>query len=206
MEDFTDAVILSDERQVILEDEDEIAISLVLKDNVKNIFRFACPSGGYGGGSLLLSPSEKYLIFSYFSGESEEAFALFKIEEDYLKLLYDSKYLYGEDANYNFMDHEKFLIQTVRTGSWYKDEAQTDENGDRYYEFGELNIFNLESCKLERHTILVYPSDDWTEEETDAGSFFISDMIDGKLLNVKMPWGSETFHYPLQDTLVIKCK
>lgn len=29
-------------------------------------------------------------------------------------------------------------------------------------------------------------------------------MADGKLLNVGMPWGRETFQYPLRDTLVVR--
>ncbi len=117
--------------------------------------------------------------------------------------MYDSDYLYGEDANYGFADNEKILIQTFRTGSWYKENAKTDENGDMYYEFGELNLLDLETFSLDRHTVFVCPSDDWEEEKTDVGTFLFMDMADG-MLRVEMPWGSEIFPYPLQETLMIR--
>lgn len=203
MDDLVNLLTLADGSKIILQDEDGISLSLVLNGTTKDTFQVPYHSGGYGGGSLLLSPSEKYVVFSYFSGESEEGFALLKIVDGKFKLLYDSDYLYGEDANYSFADSEKILIQTFRIGSWYKEDAETDENGDMYYTFGELNLLNLETFNLDRHTVLVYPSDDWKEEKTDVGAFLFSDIADG-ILRVEMPWGSEVFQYPLQETLVVR--
>ena len=153
----TKVVFLSDGKKVILEDDDEIILSLISNDTVENRFEISYASGGYGGGSLQLSPSKKYLIFSYFSGESEEAFALLKIENEQINLLYDSGYFYGEEADYSFVNDEKILIQTFRTGAWYKGNTKTDKKGDIYYEFGELNLFDIETIELSRHTIHVYP-------------------------------------------------
>lgn len=203
MEDLVNLVTLADGSEIILQDDNDILLFLVSNDRVKDTFQFPHISGNYGGGSLQLSSSEKYVIFSYFSGESEEGFALLEIVDSQFRLLYDSDYLYGEDANYSFADSEKILIQTFRTDSWYKENAETDENGDMYYAFGELNLLNLETFNLDRHTVLVYPSDDWIEEKTDVGVFLFSDMADG-MLKIEMPWGSENFQYPLQETLVIR--
>ena len=203
MDDLVSHVTLADGRRVVLHDEDDISLSLVSNNGVEETLPFSHLSGNYGGGSLLLSPSQRYVIFSYFSGESEEGFALLEIANNQLKLLYDSDYIYGEDANYGFTNDERTIIQTFRTGAWYKDEAEIDENGDMYYEFGELNLLSLETNNLNRHTILVYPSDDWKEEETDVGTFAFSGIADG-MLRVEMPWGSEAFRYPLQETLVVK--
>ena len=44
---------------------------------------------------------------------------------------------------------------------------------------------------------------DWKEEKTDVGKFLFTDIADG-MLSVEMPWGTETFRYPLQETLVIR--
>lgn len=203
MEDLVNHVTLADGRRIVLHDEDDISLSLVLNNGVEEALSFSHLSGNYGGGTLLLSPSQRYVIFSYFSGESEEGFALLEIANNRLKLLYDSDYLYGEDANYSFANNERTIIQTFRTGAWYQNEAEIDENGDMYYEFGELNLFSLETNNLNRHTILVYPSDDWKEEETDIGTFLFSGITDG-MLRVEMPWGIEAFEYPLQETLVVK--
>lgn len=203
MEDLMSHVTLADGRRIVLHDEDDISLSLVSNNGVEETLPFSHLPGNYGGGTLLLSPSQRYVIFSYFSGESEEGFALLEIANNRLKLLYDSDYLYGEDANYSFANDERTIIQTFRTGAWYQNEAEIDENGDMYYEFGELNLFSLETNNLNRHTILVYPSDDWKEEETDIGTFSFSGIADG-MLKVKMPWGIEAFEYPLQETLVVK--
>ena len=204
MEDLINLVVLADGRKVVLEDDQDISLSLVINDDMQDKCQFPHLSGNYGGGSLLLSPSERYVVFSYFSGESEEGFALLEIEGKHLRLLYDSDYLYGEDANYSFINQEKGLVQTFRTGAWYEEEAQTDENGDSYYQSGELNLLDLETNQLDRHTIVVYPSEDWVEEETDVGKFLFSHMEDGKSLCAEMPWGKEIFPYPLEETLVIR--
>lgn len=196
------AVVLSDGRKVVLEDKNGVILFLISND----ISYFTFPSDNYGGGSLMVSPSEQYLVFSYYSGQSEEGFLLFSIDNNYLKPLYNSDYIYGEDANYCFLNDEKLLIQTFRTNSWYKEYAEVDENGDKYYDFGEINIFNIETQHLDRHSILIYPSDDWVEEETDVGLFLFSKMINENSISVIMPWGKETFDYPLKDTLVIKYK
>ncbi|MCX4317321.1 MAG: hypothetical protein OSJ52_11895, partial [Lachnospiraceae bacterium] len=74
MEDFVNLVTLADGSKIILPDENDISLSLISKDGTKDIVQFPYHSGGYGGGSLLLSSSERYVIFSYFSGESEEGF------------------------------------------------------------------------------------------------------------------------------------
>ena len=200
----TKTVFLADGRKVVL-DDDGLILSLVSNNKTEDTCTVPYPSGGYGGGTLQLSPSEKYLVFSYFSGESEEAFSLFEIENGRLKLLYDSGYLYGEDAHYSFVNDEKILVQTFRTEYWYKENAKIDENKDMYYEFGELNLFNLETHELNRHTIHVYPSDDWEEEETDAGTFMFSE-INGSQFSVIVPWGNVTFCEPLEDILVVRLK
>ena len=52
----TKVVFLSDGKKVILEDDDEIILSLISNDTVENRFEISYASGGYGGGSLQLSP------------------------------------------------------------------------------------------------------------------------------------------------------
>ncbi|MBD5535691.1 MAG: hypothetical protein HDQ99_08570 [Lachnospiraceae bacterium] len=198
-------VFLADGRKIILDDDDDLILSFVSNNKTADTYTVHYPSGGYGGGALQLSPSEKYLVFSYFSGESEEAFSLFGIENGRLKLLYDSGYLYGEDAHYSFVNDEKILVQTFRTEFWYKENAKTDENNDIYYEFGELNLFNLDTHELIRHTIHVYPSDNWEEEETDVGPFMFSE-INGCQFSVIVPWGKVTFCEPLENILVVRLK
>ena len=76
----TKIVFLSDNRKVVLEDDDDIILSLVSDDKAESRFEVPYHSSGYGGGWLTLSPSRNYLVFSYFSGQCEEGFCLIKIE------------------------------------------------------------------------------------------------------------------------------
>ena len=92
------SVILSDRREVILDDED-IIISMKRDDEILHTFKVPFPSAGYGGGMLMLSPSERYLVFSYYSGQSEEAYILLEIQDSCLEFTYGSDYLYGEGAS-----------------------------------------------------------------------------------------------------------
>lgn len=137
-------VVLTDQREIVLEDEDDIFLSVLADDNTKHTFSVPYPSAGYGGGPLLLSPSEQYLLFSYFSAQSQEAFRLFKIDNCQLELCFESGYMYGEDANSCFSSDEKRLLQTLRTGWWYAEMDEADENGDNFYKFGHINIMNMD--------------------------------------------------------------
>ena len=85
---------LKDGREILLQDDEEILLLLCSGHETLSSYPFTCPSGGYGGGTLLLSPSEQYLIFSFFSGQSEEGFSLFQIEDSRLVPLFESEYLY----------------------------------------------------------------------------------------------------------------
>lgn len=87
---------LKDGREILLQDDKDIFLSVRSGHETLSSYPFTCPSGGYGGGTLLLSPSEQYLIFSFFSGQSEEGFSLFHIEDSRLVPLFESEYFYGE--------------------------------------------------------------------------------------------------------------
>ena len=149
-------MILNDGRRIVLEDEEEICLTLYSCAEAGQTFIVPYPSAGYGGGSLWLSFSEKYLLFAYYSGESEEAYCLFRIEDSGLKLVYESGYRCGEGASYAFADNEKFLVQALpaSVGPWYLEDACTDADGRRYFAYGELNILDIQKGTMERHLLL----------------------------------------------------
>lgn len=109
-------VILKDKREIILKDEQDISICLLQNGEVQSVFLVDEPSVGYDGREIALSPTEQSLLFSYYSGQSEEAFILFEIEPLLLKSVYEIEYLYGEEANYCFLANGETLFQTLRTG------------------------------------------------------------------------------------------
>lgn len=198
------SVILNDKREVLLSDEGDIVISVVSNGETKYTFLVPYPLEGYGGGTLVLSLSEKYLLFSYYSGQSEEAFTLFRINGYELEPVYESGYLRGEGASYIFSNSEEFLFQALRTGWWYEEEAETDKNGNQFYEFGEINILDISEKVLNKHNIHIYPSIDWKEGVTDDGPFQLSKIENTNILNVMMPWGEENLTLPLEDIVILR--
>ena len=198
-------VVLQDNQRIILNDENDIFLSVISAGETKYTFPVPWPSTGYGGGELFLSSSEQYLILSYYSGEGDEAFMLFKIENCSLELIYESGYLYGEGASYCFSNDEKLLLQTLRTGWWYDEsEAETDKDGNHFYEFGSIRVLDINKKILNEHIIHVYPSSNWEEGITDNGPFELSGMVNDNMFKVTMPWGEETFTFPLEKIILLK--
>ena len=195
---------LKDGREILLQDDKDIFLSVRSGHETLFSYPFTCPSGGYGGGTLLLSPSEQYLIFSFFSGQSEEGFSLFQIEDSRLVPLFESEYFYGEGASYLFSDDEGVLFQSLLGGfgPWCVEDAYQDEEGAPYFRYGEINILDVKSKSLSRHKFHVYPSETW-EAEIDGPSD-ISKITGGDTLHIAMPWGEETLTLPLEDTIVFR--
>lgn len=202
----TKRVVLANHREIILEDEDDILLSYIEDGQTRSVLEIPYPDAGYGGGGLFLSPSEQYMAFVSFSGESEEAFVLFKIEDDSLEVQYESGYLYGEEGDYAFSADERLFFQTLRTGTWYAGEEEVDADGNKFYEFGAINVLNLQEKTFVQHTVDVCPSDDWEEEITDSGAFQILGLIENKSLEVALPWGKEILAYPLASRILLRSK
>ncbi len=196
-------IVLADKREIVLNHNDKNDIFLSIIDNGQVTYTFPISSqlSGYGGG-LYLSSSEQYLLFSYYSGQSSETFMLFKIDA-LLELLFDSGDMYGEDGDFYFSDDETFLMQTLRTGWWYAGEEDINKNGDKFYEFGVINILKIKDKTLDKHIVYVYISDDWKEEITDIGPFEISEITDS-FVKLAMPWGNEALLLPLNRDVIIR--
>ncbi|MDE7423028.1 MAG: hypothetical protein K2N51_04965 [Lachnospiraceae bacterium] len=198
-------VVLSDKREILLNDDDSISLSMISNGKTIHTFPVPYPLAGYGGGSLLLSLSEQYLLFSYYSGQSEEAYRLFKISNCGLECVYESGYHCGECASYIFSGNEEFLIQVLprSMGPWYMDDAETNKDGVAFFEFGEINILNMGNKILSKHLIYVYPSNDWNGDMTEE-PFYISEIVDDHILHIIMPWGEEELVLPLNDIIAFK--
>ena len=145
---------LSDGREILLQDDEDISLLLRSKHEILCSYPFTCR------------------LDTFASGQSEEGFSLFQIEDSRLVPLFDSEYFYGEGAGYLFSDDEGVLFQSLLGGfgPWYVEDAYRDEEGAAYFEYGEINILDVESQSLSRHKFHVYPSEAW-EEEIDGPSY-----------------------------------
>ena len=205
-------VALGQNKEVRLNDESGAGIFLSVVSDGETLLSLPVdyPSAGYGGGSLLLSPSGSYLLFSYYSGQSEEAFSLYRIVGDRLEAAFESPYEYGEAASYGFSDDESLLVQglpaccTLWEWEDYMEDglAEMDENGETFFCFGYINILDIEKKELGRHLVRVYPP----EGARGFGSEVYDPLMSPKMtapgvLRVTMPWGDETLDLPLEGTV-----
>lgn len=197
------SITLPDGQAVVLDDDDDILLHLQAAGKTISTFAMPYPDAGYGGGRLLASPTGRYIIFAYYSGQSEEGLALFTTSGGRLALIYDSGYVYGEDAHYYFAQGEGTLYQTLRTGSYYADMLQQDESGQSFYPFGAINCLDIAGKTWHQCPVLVYPTQEWEEEVTDEGLFCVADAYDNAL-HLTLPWGEVTVTLPLAEAVVIK--
>lgn len=207
-------IVLKDKREIHLNDENDISLSVIFGGKTEFSFPIPYPQAGYGGGSLYISPSQLYLLFSYYSGQSEEAFTLFRFAENRLNLVFESPYLYWEAASYCFSQNEKLLIQGLPnscTWDWkdYMEQgyAEEDEAGNQFFVFGYINILDIANKVLNEHLIRVYISEDsenFSEEKYNP--FMLPIMKNDTELTITMPWGEETLIFPLEDVIIFRLK
>ena len=205
-------IILKDKREIHLNDQnDDISISIISDGITQSSFPILYPEAGYSSGSLFLSPSQMYLIFAYYSGQSEEAFTLFKIIGNRLELVFESGYSEGEAASYGFSRDENLLIQGLPIScslyDWkdYVEQgfAEKDETENMFFEFGYINILDIAKKILSEHQIRVYPSENAENfPEENYNPFMCPTMISADAFKISMPWGAETLELPLKETII----
>ena len=197
-------VILKDKREIYL-DDDEFSLSVVINGKIQFSHSLTYPTAGYGGGSLWLSPSHSYLLFTYYSGQSEEGFRLFRIN-DKIETIFELPYLMGETASYCFSEDEKLLIQVLLDNCtpWefdLEDLSEKDENGNMYYNFGQINILDIVNKGISEHKIHIY-QDYWHCLKKEFDRFISPELINADTLKISMPWGNETLNFPIKDTII----
>ena len=203
---------LRDGREIQLLDDDEISISIISKEKTASTFLIPYPSAGYGGGAIHLSPSESILLFTYYSGQSEEAFILFTLQ-DRLEKLFESGYLYGEAASYCFSKDEKELIQCLPNICsewwlpWEDEDTEEDEDGIVFFDFGCINILKIKESKLEKHIIRIYPTENWEpQNKSNYDPFLSPEYVSPDALKISMPWGEEILKFPFPGIIIFKPK
>ena len=182
---------------------DNVSVSMI--SNGVEVYRFPL-NDEYSGGTFHLSPSGQYLLFAYYSGQSEELFVLFKID-DMLEVVCDTLD-YGEAADYCFTEDETALVQVLPNScslwGYWKDDLENmvepDENGVNFLEFGHINILNIAEKTTKKHQLRVYPSAS-AKNFAEGYNPFTSPVIIGNVLNLSMPWGKEELPLPLDNVI-----
>lgn len=193
---------------VALVEEEEVYLSLKKEDIEITRVDMPWQNRGYGGGYLSLSPSEQYLVFSYFSGQSEEAFRLYAIHNNRLEEVYMTKYTYGEASSYGFSKDEDILVQayTYNCCEWWRpieyDDLKQLKEGLEYLQFGKVNCLDIRKKSLLEHEIGVIIPKGWTPDTAEYNPFLSPKLLKETLV-LQMPWGDVILKLPLEKNICL---
>lgn len=166
---------------------------------------FPYPHAGFRGGSLTLSPSERLLLFSYFSGQSEEAYRLIATEPQ-LRELGSCPYLFGEAASYAFSPDERTMLMALPTSCtpWEEDHLQQDGSGNLFLDFGLLRIHRVIDDVATQHSLRAYFEEAW-EPNPDHYDPDLQPEIDNEgVVMITLPWGPIKLAPPLPDVIELR--
>lgn len=195
-------IISLDDGKTIKLNENNLSIELCNKVEVLDSIELKYPSAGYGGGAIHLSPSKRKIVFTYYSGQSEEAFSVFELS-DKLKVVYESEYYFGEAASYCLNLNESLLVQALpRTCTewwipWEDGDLEEDGGCSGYFEFCDINILNFNTLELSRHVIRVKPAKNWRPPSEAKNPFLFLKFSSENQFSIDFPWGSNTLSFPL---------
>lgn len=202
-------VNLKDGSQIQLRDDDEISIEKLTDGNVVSSVAIEFPSAGYAGGELHVSPCESYILFAFYSGQSEEAFTLLKNGET-IEVVFESGYEFGEAASYSFSSDRRTLYQGLPCSCcdwwmpWDENDLEEDPEGNKYFYFGAINIFDIQSRELTKCEIRIQPTTSWKPSEKQYDPLLFKSLSINKELVVSWPWGEEVLNLPLANVLIYK--
>jgi len=188
-----------------LEVGDSITIVRVCGDRREERLEFPYPRAGFGAGALTLSPSERLLLFSYFSGQSEEAYRLIAAEPQ-LQELGSCPYMLGEGASYAFSPDEKAMLMALPASCtpWEVDELEEDRSGNLFLEFGLLRIHRVVDDVVTHHLLRVYFEQAW-EPNRDGYDPDLKPEIDNEGgVTITLPWGPMQLATPIPDIVELR--
>lgn len=202
-------VKLNDGSQIQLRDEDEISIEKMIDGEIVSSVSLEFPSAGYAGGAIHVSPCGSYILFAFYSGQSEEAFTLLKNGEN-IEILFESGYSFGEAASYCFSEDKSTLFQGLPCSCsewwmpWEDEVLEEDAEGNEFFEFGSINILNIKTGELKRSEIRIQPTKGWEPAESKYNPLLLQGIVAKNELRISWPWAEEILKLPLPNILIYK--
>ncbi len=186
---------------------DKINIMIIADGSLVDQVDISYPMEGLGGGEFIPFPSEKLILLSIYSGQSEEGYELFNMDGG-LRHILGSGYIYGEAASYGFSSDEREIIMGLPflCSEWWlpwdDEDIEKDSANDCYFDFGTLRIHNIENDQVTDHTLRIYPPKDWVPARKDYEPFLSPRFKSPKRVTFNMPWGLEEIEFPLPDIII----
>jgi hypothetical protein len=157
---------------------------------------------------IFLSPSERFVVLSVFSGQSEERYDLFRVDEG-LERVGGVPYQFGEVANYCFSEDEAFLVMALPATCsewWVLSEDGEPEPGDgEHVSFGFATVLfhNIKDANISVHQVRVAVPADWSSAELNYEPDLHPRLATGSRLLLAMPWGDTEVALPMAPVVTI---
>jgi len=154
------------------------------------------PNSKYGiaGGSFVISPSERFAIFHYYSGQSEEAYALFRLADGFTHLA-SQDYLHGEVASFCFSADESIMIMALpRTYTdWWETleegDPEPDGEGRNLHEFGLVHFLEIATGQKMDHQIKISVPEELIPPQIEYDHDWKPKFLQNGGIGLSMPWG-----------------
>ena len=165
------------------------------------------PNAGFGGGDLRLSPTERYVVLSIHSGQSEEGYAL--IDIDAFSLVGRQAYRVGGAASYGFsLDAEVLVMALPRTlaewwSPWKDEDAADQQPASVSFHFGELAVHHIATGEVSYHPIDVEVPRDWAPDRVPWDPDLDPSFVTNDRFRIRMPWGRVELRLPLPEQVVL---
>lgn len=153
-------------------------------------------AAGFGGAGWVISPSGKFLILHWYSGQSEEAFNLINLSDEGLELVANPHYHFGEYASYAFSPTEETLVMALpRTCvEWWNDWAnhglETADDNVGALPFATLLLCSTVSGQINQTEVEIVPAAGQPIHKIDYNPDLDPCFITNFELLVRFPWAS----------------
>lgn len=154
------------------------------------------PSAGFGGAGWVTSPSSTLLILHYYSGQSEETFALLNLSDGNLRLIASPKYQFGEYASYAFSPTEEKVVMALprRCDEWWteweENGLQTSDDGVQVCRFATLLLCSTDSGQVHRTEVELVPTVTHPIAKTDYDPDLVPSLVSNSELAICFPWAN----------------
>ena len=164
------------------------------------------PAAGLGGGRFVASPSGRWLLFSYHSGQTEEGFVVLEAED--LRVHVAQPYLPGVTATFGFDEAERALVMAAPLDAsewwwpWTEGETAPEPPGRRAAPVARLVHVDLSDGSRHEVTVVAHAAENWIPRGSDFDPT-LRPRLSARSLALSFPWGEEHVPLPLADVVRI---
>jgi len=166
------------------------------------------PDRGLAWVGLSASPSGRYVVLQHCSGQGEESYAVFDLRGG-LSSPARRDYVYGETNSIGFDASERFAVAAIpgRCVEWWQGFEEVDgedEAGRTYFDFGLLATHDLEQATCSETLLRIWAQDGWASKQATYDPLLKPRFASADSLEIALPWGRETFLFPLADVVWLR--